>query len=579
MKKYQMKQELSKVSISKFDDDYIISVIIDKIYIFDDEGNFKNRTDFFTTEEDLYFTLAIHKIDNIYYHYYLVGYIYDSKLNLYYYNYDSSNNENNLNNSLQNYKHIYYNSYYDIQNKGITCQFIIINSTDIISCYYYVYLESHHKITITNFYINETLINYKNNIHYDVTESIGCFKSSVNPEHTKFITYLYYSSSGNIQCYIYDIINDPISFNYNSACLKKYYGLKVYYFPEKEKFCFSCFNEGGGIKIGFYNKELDTPENEINKFSYCEYIYGHSIIYSISKKDYILVSDIECDTLNYPFSSLSIIKEEVEEEEENKEEENEEAQNKEVENEKEENKEEENKEVENEKKVNEKDEINRNEQKKEIDNCNLIDFFDNKCELNIQNSTLEDNLIKDIEINIRNGKLISNKSKIIKNNNNLYQIVPLNSQNNNDYNISTIDIGECEDKLRTFYSISEDQQLLLFKIDIYKEGYKMPIVEYAIFKFSTGEKLELDVCKNIKINLSLPVSINEDTLHLHDPKSDFYNDICYTYTSESGIDISLEDRKKEYVDNNMTLCEEDYEFNGYNPKTKKAICKWIIKIN
>ena len=196
--------EYSKVSISKFDDGYIVSVIIDKIYIFDNEGNLKNKYDFFTFEEDLYFTLAVHKVDNMNYHYYLIGYIYDHKLNLYYYKYDSSKNENILIKSLENFKDIYSHNYYGILNKGITCQFIIVNSTDIISCYYYVYIESHHQMTITNFYINDTLIDYKNNFHYEVSESIGCFKSSVNPEHTKFITCLYYSSSGNIQCYIYD---------------------------------------------------------------------------------------------------------------------------------------------------------------------------------------------------------------------------------------------------------------------------------------------------------------------------------------------------------------------------------------
>ena len=107
----------------------------------------------------------------------------------------------------------------------------------------------------------------------------------------------------------------------------------------------------------------------------------------------------------------------------------------------------------------------------------------------------------------------------------------------------------------------------------------MPIIEYEIYRYKTREKLELDICQNMEIDLYLPVSIDEDSLFLYDPNSDFYNDICYTYTSENGTDVSLEDRKNEYVENNMTLCEEDCEFNGYDSNTKKALCKCLIKFN
>ena len=39
------------------------------------------------------------------------------------------------------------------------------------------------------------------------------------------------------------------------------------------------------------------------------------------------------------------------------------------------------------------------------------------------------------------------------------------------------------------------------------------------------------------------------------PKSDYYNDICSSTTSECGTDISLKDRKNEFINNIMSLCE------------------------
>ena len=50
-------------------------------------------------------------------------------------------------------------------------------------------------------------------------------------------------------------------------------------------------------------------------------------------------------------------------------------------------------------------------------------------------------------------------------------------------------------------------------------------------------------------------------------------------TSESGTDISLTDRKNQFKENNMSLCEEDCDLVEYNYTTEKAKCSCLIKIN
>ena len=120
-------------------------------------------------------------------------------------------------------------------------------------------------------------------------------------------------------------------------------------------------------------------------------------------------------------------------------------------------------------------------------------------------------------------------------------------------NESTIKLGECEDKLRATYNMSDNSNIIIFKIDIYEEDFIIPIIEYEVYNPETNEKLELENCKGSKISISIPVQINEDNLFKYNSSSEYYNDICFIYTSEKGTDLSLNDRRKEYNDNNQSL--------------------------
>ena len=53
--------------------------------------------------------------------------------------------------------------------------------------------------------------------------------------------------------------------------------------------------------------------------------------------------------------------------------------------------------------------------------------------------------------------------------------------------------------------------------------------------------------------------------------------MCYTTTSEDGTDITLKDRKKEFVDKNKTVCQDDYVFSNYDNINKKAECSCKVK--
>ena len=152
-----------------------------------------------------------------------------------------------------------------------------------------------------------------------------------------------------------------------------------------------------------------------------------------------------------------------------------------------------------------------------------------------------------------------------------------NQKNNENSNMISIDLEECESLLRNHYNLTNNDTLYLKIIEILQEGMKIPKVEYDIYSRLLGlnlEKLNKSVCANSKISLYIHIVIN-DNLDKLDSNSGYYNDICYTTTSESGTDISLKDRKNEYINN--TVCQEDCDFSGYNSTSQKAKCSCKVK--
>ena len=151
---------------------------------------------------------------------------------------------------------------------------------------------------------------------------------------------------------------------------------------------------------------------------------------------------------------------------------------------------------------------------------------------------------------------------------------------NSKTNTTSIDLGECETKLKNKYNISKNESLYILKMDIKQEGYKIPKIQYEVYyplnKDSKLCLLNLSICEDTKIDIYLPLILN-GSLDKYDPNSDFYNDICATYTSENGTDLTLSERKKNYINNNLAVCEENCNFIQYNDTIGKAICSCKTK--
>ena len=104
-----------------------------------------------------------------------------------------------------------------------------------------------------------------------------------------------------------------------------------------------------------------------------------------------------------------------------------------------------------------------------------------------------------------------------------YQISTLLNQNK--HNSSFIELGNCEDLLKSEYNINSTEELIIFKIENFFEGFNILIIEYEIYS-GNGTKLNLDICKNNSVKYFIPISINNSELFKYDPESNFYNNRC-----------------------------------------------------
>ena len=183
------------------------------------------------------------------------------------------------------------------------------------------------------------------------------------------------------------------------------------------------------------------------------------------------------------------------------------------------------------------------------------------------------------------------ESRLVQTKNILFEISSLEKQkNNNNPNVSSIDIGDCEKILKKHYNISEEESLLIVKTDIKSDDLSTTYVQYEIYHPYTLIQLNMSYCYNHKITIQTPVNLNNETIALYDIASEFgynifdsedpfYNDICTSFTTKHGTDMILSDRQNDIFSlyGNISLCQYGCEFESYNKNTKRAKCNCDIQ--
>ena len=215
-------------------------------------------------------------------------------------------------------------------------------------------------------------------------------------------------------------------------------------------------------------------------------------------------------------------------------------------------------------------------------NCSGPDFLNKSCNPNIINDQQSALYIFQILGQINNGSfkeifedVIETGENYININNNItYQISTVSSQTPN---LSIVYLEYCESILKRDYSLNESEKLVLFKLEHEIENFYIPIIEYQLFS-KEGQILNLSSCEQNQVTITIPVSINEKKKFIHDPKDSFYKDKCLPYTSDGGSDVTHYDRKYDFNEKNLSLCEKNCEYKEYNDINKTATSICPIKI-
>ena len=568
----------SKTTISQFssqDGGDIMVLVLDKMYFLTYEGTKEGEVDLSDEINGEHYSLTPYKKVGHELHY-IISYIIPDKdyknFTIDYFKYNIQTKDNERIYSKNVFAQVESKGINPSSITGVSCMFLSNShfSYDIYTCFYSVSFGI--EIQAKSFDPEndfEVLDDYSSYYETSFTSYIPYISAVPNENKQRVLIYFLFSKPYWVTFDFENKFSTPIAFNYNSNLyiLDKYYMNKVFYFRQTHEIVCSFTTAQTNQKyILIFNDDLTLKASTNIIITNCYNSFSYGIIFD--GNSYNIVNDNANTNIPTIFinsitdlGTSEIFEETI---------------------------------IINEPTINAVDEketetIIKEEPTINITiNCDIEELFNKneKCQINITNMTqYKEIMTNKIRKDLTNGNMndlisdvISNNMDLLtKENNVLYQITSSDNQNKNEYNnISTIHLGKCEEKLRKTYNIY-NVSLLIFKIDNFEEGHLIPSIEYEVYEPINKTKLNLNVCKDIKIEISIPVTIEENNLYKYNLSSDYYNDKCCPTTSENGTDITLNDRKKEYLDNNMSLCEDNCDLVNYDTDTKKAICNCNVK--
>jgi hypothetical protein len=216
--------------------------------------------------------------------------------------------------------------------------------------------------------------------------------------------------------------------------------------------------------------------------------------------------------------------------------------------------------------------------------CDIDELVDGECTFSkVTEETLKlfSNKVNDIILNNMTDK---ETNIFIQGDNLIFQVSTTDNVKNNQYkNVSSINFGECEAKIKDKYKID---YIIIKKIDI--NVNEKTVVLYELYDPKSKVKINLSLCEKNKIEIFTPIKdLQEETINnynelinqgynIFDPNDIFYNDICTPFTSENNTDLLLTDRKKAYFDENLTYCQSGCTYKNVIVESQKVQCECPI---
>ena len=230
------------------------------------------------------------------------------------------------------------------------------------------------------------------------------------------------------------------------------------------------------------------------------------------------------------------------------------------------------------------------QEQKCVDFCSIMERYTGKCRTNYKGDKsmevqdlLYTNLQEDMVESFQYENINNNFSIVLREENHTYEIVTtekMKNRNDTSSNTSRIDLKECENHLKDFYQINRSESLYILKLDAKREGVQNAVVQFLVYyplggEGSRLEQLDLTICEGDEILIAFPTNKSDEDTALFDMNSDYFNDICYKFTSEDGTDMPLSLRQKNLKMKAEGQCQNGCTFLRFNPD-KEVECSCIV---
>ena len=199
---------------------------------------------------------------------------------------------------------------------------------------------------------------------------------------------------------------------------------------------------------------------------------------------------------------------------------------------------------------------------------------------------------------INNIKSISENNEVIETNSGIiikgYSTNSINNKESidKDAKYSIVYLGDCENKLRSYYNLSNDTELFILGIDSPNKDLSATTNTYNYGVYLVDGTLldHANVCKNTKISISSPITkpeliklkeasyFSKMGFDIFDKNSDFYSDNCAP-VSINGNDVVLSDRKNDFYPSNISLCNDSCIYSQVDFDSNRFICECDLVYN
>ena len=197
----------------------------------------------------------------------------------------------------------------------------------------------------------------------------------------------------------------------------------------------------------------------------------------------------------------------------------------------------------------------------------------------------KDNFIEYIDnavtLSIRSQEEKGNTCTIIETSEIIYSFYSSNDNTNLD---NKIDLGQCEDLLRDYYNLTNDEKIYIGIMNMKNDTAKpYQVTAYEVYD-SNGRYLNLSVCDGVKIKETKKINVDSEILkfklaeqlyieqgiNIFDENEDVFNDKCAPLEID-GKDTTLSDRNTK-IKNNINLCGDNCETKSFDFQTEQVEC-------